>query len=98
MPQPSSSGGRWFPTIAQLQDPTKTEVAFRQVLTQLYALQDRLAAIEGKGVSAPKGPPPGSGPADSMLLGLFVAPVDTRSLADGTKLTYVKAAGNLQFL
>lgn len=96
MPQPPSSP-RWFPSVAQLQNPEKVETAFRQVLTQLYELTDRLAALEGTSAKASTGAPPGSGPTDTMLLGLRVAPVDTRTLANGAALKYDKTAGNFKF-
>jgi hypothetical protein len=92
---------RWFPSHEQLKDPVATERAFREVLTQHYALVDRFNALHQK-VNAPVSqrsePPPGSGPSDSMLLGLRVAPIDTSTLADGTKLTWVKKEGVFKFL
>lgn len=91
---------RWYPSKEQLKDPDAVERSFRQLLTQHYDLQDRFAALHAKvhgSASAPQGPPPGSGPTDSMILGLRVAPVDTQTLADGTKLTWVKKDGNFQF-
>jgi hypothetical protein len=102
MPQPQSSGARWFPTTEQLKDPAATERAFRQVLTQFYALQDRVNAMTIGAVGAASGKPaaepaPGNGPADSILVGLNIAPVDTTTLANGATLQYDKAAGNLKF-
>jgi hypothetical protein len=90
---------RWFPTQAQLSDPSTLERTLRQVLTQHYDLVEQVRAMKApKPAEAEKaGPPPGSGPTDSMLLGLRVAPVNAKTLADGAKLTYVKASGNLQF-
>lgn len=73
---------------------------FKQVLDQHYRLVDEFERYKRDNPPKPagaNGAPPGTGPADTMLLGLRVAPVDTRTLADGTKLTYVKAAGNFQF-
>jgi hypothetical protein len=95
---------RWYPTSSQLKDPEWTERSFRQMLKQHYDLQDQVNGMReqmasdtrGRG-KKPDAPPPGSGPSDSMLLGLRVAPVDSATLADGTTLTYVKAAGNFQF-
>ena len=97
MPQPpSNSGARWFPTEQQLKDPKATERAFRQVLTQFYALQDRVNAMApGAASSAPAAQ--NNGPADTVLLGLRIAPVDTSTLADGATLKYDKGAGNLKF-
>jgi hypothetical protein len=106
----AAKGSRWYPSQNQLRDPVTTERSFRQVLDQLYALADSHAALTKKvagmesassaaAKSAEKSPfPPGSGPTDSAICGLRVAPVDTASLADGTKLTFVKAANNLQFM
>jgi hypothetical protein len=37
------------------------------------------------------------GPANSKLVGLHVAPIDTATLPDGSVLHFVKKAGNLQF-
>lgn len=93
---PSTQGSNWYPTTSQLGDPAKLEIAFRQALNKIYELQNEVARL--KGAAPPKpGPPPGSGPADSMLVGLFVAPVDTKSLANGATLKYNKANGNLEF-
>ena len=97
---PSEKLQRWYPTTQQLKDPSSLERSFRQLLDQHYALQDahnELLAKVNAPTNKPKGPPPGSGPTDTQICGLYVAPIDTRSLADGTKLTYVKAAGNFQF-
>lgn len=94
---------RWYPTVDQLKDPARTESAFRQLLDQHYALLDKVngmaaASKAEKDKPAPKGPPPGCGPTDTQICGLRVAPVDVQSLADGTKLTYVKKNGNFQFM
>ena len=111
-PRPSSQGSNWYPTRDQLDSPEKMMAAMKQVLDQHYALQDQVARMPGKekkgsGKLAPASasptsgsaasPPPGSGPIDSMILGLRVQPVAPNSLADGTVLTYVKASGNFQF-
>lgn len=91
---------RWFPSHEQLKDPKATERAFRQLLTQHYSLVDRFNDLHAK-VHEEKprqtGPPPGSGPIDSMLLGLHVVPVDVQTLADGVKLTFDKKNGNFTF-
>jgi hypothetical protein len=74
--------------------------------SQHYALSDQFAALQSKqgttgattpNTSASSGPPPGSGPTDTMLLGLHVAPVDTTTLADGATLKYSKKNGNFVF-
>jgi len=93
------SDSRWYPTVSQLKDPQATERAFRQLLQQHYALQDRFDALH-KQVNAPqeqKGPLPGHGPSDTQILGLNVLPIDTQSIADGVKLTWVQKDGNFQF-
>jgi hypothetical protein len=96
-----SKNQRWYPSSDQLKDPTATERAFRQLLKQHYDLQDQVAGIReqlGKSTTPkPSGPPPGSGPSDTILLGLHVAPIDTSTLADGAVLKYSKANGNLHF-
>jgi hypothetical protein len=96
-----SKGGRWFPTQQQLSDPGALERSFRQLLTQHYVLQDKFDALHAK-VHAPSptaesGPPPGSGPTDTQLLGLRVAPVDTATLVDGATLKFDKKSGNFKF-
>jgi hypothetical protein len=96
---------KWYPTQDQLKDPQATQHAMKQVLDQLYTLQDAHAklsadhaALKARVPDASKNPfPPGSGPADTVLLGLPVAPVDTNSLANGAALKYNKASGNFQF-
>jgi len=102
MSQPApSKGQRWYPTQQQLK-PENLERTIRQMLAQHYDLQDQLDAAReqlAKPQLAPSksGTPPGSGPADSMLLGLRVAPVDTASLADGATLKFSKKNGNFSF-
>lgn len=93
------SDSRWFPTRNQLDDPEKLLSTLRQVLTQHYNLVDTFNEYKKMNPPAPASPatPPGSGPADTMLLGLPVAPVDTATLANGATLKFVKAAGNFQF-
>ena len=44
------------------------------------------------------GPPPGSGPTDTQILGLHVLPINPSTLANGATLKYVKKSGNFQFL
>ena len=101
MQRVQSKGGRWFPTRQQLGDPGALERSFRQLLTQHYDLQDKFDALHAK-VHAPaspaeSGPPPGSGPTDTQLLGLRVAPVDVQTLADGAALKFDKKSGNFRF-
>jgi len=94
------SSGRWYPNAGYFKGmkPNDMVAVFKQVLDQHYKLADRLNVLEERSnAPAKSGPPPGSGPVDTMLLGLRVAPIDTTTLADGTKLTWVKAAGNFQF-
>jgi hypothetical protein len=94
---------RWFPTQSQLSDPSNLERTLRQILTQHYALQDRVNASQAEHTvgqtskAVKKGPPPGCGPSDTQILGLRVAPIDVQQLADGAQLTFVKNAGNFQF-
>jgi hypothetical protein len=99
-----SKGSHWFPTEDQLKDSRSTQRALKQVLDQFYALQDRHdklqadhAALKAQVNTPPSGPPPGSGPTDTQLCGLKVAPIDTNSLANGATLKYNSASGNFQF-
>jgi len=92
-----AAGSRWFPTVSQLKDPVSTERSFRQVLNHVYELQDKLSAMQPASGGSPTGPPAGSGPSDSMLLGLRVAPVDVQTLADGATLKFSKKDGNFKF-
>lgn len=89
---------RWYPTPDQIKrDP---ERVIRQVLKQHYDLLDRHEALLAR-VNAPQtkptGPPPGSGPTDTMLCGLRVEPVDSRTLANGATLKWVAADGRFKF-
>jgi hypothetical protein len=89
---------RWYPTTEQLKDPVALERTLRQMLSQHYSLVDKVGAMNDKPEETkPSGPPPGSGPSDSMICGLRVAPVDTQTLADGARLTFVKSQGHFQF-
>jgi len=93
---------RWYPSKTQLSDPGALERSFRQLLNQHYALQDKhdalLARVNSMGQDGERGPfPAGTGPTDSLLLGLHVGPADTSTLANGATLKYVKASGNFQF-
>jgi hypothetical protein len=100
-------GYHWYPQADQLKDPATTARALKQVLDQFYALQDQHDALRkahnelqskvGSGTTGTSVHPPGSGPSDSMVLGLRILPVDVQTLADGTKLTFVKKDGNFQF-
>jgi hypothetical protein len=95
------SSQRWYPSKSQLDSPEKLAAAFKQMLDQHYSLVDRSAAANATAApsnTSSSGFPPGSGPYDTTLLGLRVAPVDVQTLADGTKLTFVKKSGNFQFL
>ena len=93
--------GRFYPTADKLANPKDIQAMLKQILDQHYALSDRFEAYKKANppqVPAQEGKVPlGSGPVDTMLLGLRVAPIDAATLTDGTKLTWVKAAGNFQF-
>lgn len=80
----------------------------RFAFEQLYALHDEhqktkeaLAASQAQVKTLTEklsGPfPPGTGPSDSVMLGIPVLAVDSSALADGTKLTFDKAQGRLVF-
>jgi hypothetical protein len=98
MPQ---SNQRWYPTKQQLSNPVELERTLRQVLKQHYDLQDAhrtlLAQVNAPAHAKPKGPPPGSGPVDTQICGLFVAPIDPATLTNGALLRYDKANGNFKF-
>lgn len=98
----------WYPTATQLADPASTQRALKQVLDQFYQLQDAHdklqashSALAAQLSVAQKQGGPGAeqpnGPANTKLLGLNVAPVDTNSLANGATLKYNKATGQFQF-
>lgn len=94
----------WYPKEDQLHDPSKVANSFRVMLDQFYALQDKLDSLQGSHdalaakVNTPSsGPPPGSGPTDSKICGLNVAPVDTSTLANGAALKYNSKTGNFSF-
>lgn len=103
-PADASAQPRWQPTPTQLDTPEKMATAFKQLLTQHYALVDAHAATaqalseaQAK-LSAPApNPPVGLGPADTVLLGVPVAPIDTQQLANGASLKYDKANGRFAF-
>ena len=101
MPQSDEQMQRWYPSKDQLKDPSALERTLRQVLKQHYDLQDEHNALLAK-VNAPAsksaGPPPGSGPTDTMLCGLRVEPVDSRTLANGAVLTWVAKVGRFKFM
>lgn len=91
---------RWFPSKEQLKDPESLELTLRQILTQHYALVDKF----NKGSEKESNPeketskfPPGSGPSNTVILGLHVEPVDTQTLTNGATLKYNKARGTFSF-
>jgi hypothetical protein len=92
---------RWYPNASELDSVEDLKASFKQLLDQHYALVDKVNAQGAKSTEPAKpaasGPLPGHGPADTMICGLPVLPVDAQSLADATKLTYVKKSGNFQF-
>lgn len=93
----------WYPSHAQLDTPQKLEVAFRQVLEKVYSgrrdldtLHETVKAMPAMaGTKASQVP---TGAAVTNILGLPISPSDTTQLADGTKLTYVKATRSFKFL
>ena len=107
--RPSSgapSTSNWYPVRTELDTPDKMMATLKQVLDQHYALQQRVNAMAKDGGKATSptlgaeagqaGPPPGSGPTDTQILGLRVLPVNPSTLADGAKLTWVAKDGNFQ--
>lgn len=105
MAKAARTNSRWFPSKSQLRDPEEAERAFRQMLTQHYALQQQvdelkaqLAASQSASAAAPaSGSPPGSGPADTQLLGLRVLPIDSSQLPNGATLKWNAATKNFSF-
>lgn len=99
MSENNSVRSRWFPTTQQLKDPEALERAFRQVLTQHYALQDSMAAAAKSGGKEQAGSSPAeaNGPSTTKLLGLNVEPVDTQTLANGATLKYNASRGTFSF-
>jgi hypothetical protein len=109
MPKPLSDalgaqGSHYYPTPDQLKDPHATARSLRVILDQFYSLQDQHDALKkshedllAKSSTSATTPPPGSGPTDSMLLGLHIVPIDTLNLANGATLKFSKANGNFIF-
>ena len=99
----SSSDNRWYPVETRLTSPKQINAVLKQVLDLHYALQDKYDALQTEhsalknGAMSASRTPPGSGPSDTMILGLRVLPIDVQTLADGTKLTFVKAQGHFEF-
>lgn len=99
----ATGSGRWYPSPKQLENPQSTEQAFRQLLDQHYDLQDSVAAMREQmakptanlGASG-SASPPGSGPSDTMLLGLRVTPIDVQTLANGATLKWNKLKGQFE--
>ena len=101
-----NKGSHWYPTEDQVKSPRATTQALRIVLDQFYALQDQHDALKQAHeelksrvpAGASGGPPPGSGPTDSMLLGLRVAPIDTQTKATGSALSFDAPSGQLKLV
>lgn len=96
--------GRWYPSATQFKDSAATEQAFRRLLDMHYdlmeshtVLREQMAAPDAAAGKPSSGSPPGSGPTDSRILGLPVAPVDIQTLADGATLKFSKKGGNFSF-
>ena len=90
-------GARWYPSKEQLKDPEALERSVRQILKQQYDLKDRVDATTGSPQPAQPAPSETQGPSTTKLLGLFVEPVDTSTLADGATLKYSKSRGTFFF-
>ena len=87
--------GRWYPTPDKLGSAKDIREVLKQVLDQHYSLLDRFNALRASQTATTASPM--QGPADTMLLGLRVAPVDTQTLADGATLKFSKKNGNFFF-
>ena len=83
----------------QLQDShqTLTQQVEAMGKTQLAGQQKGPEGEAKLSTPASSAPPPGSGPSDTMLLGLRVAPIDSQNLANGATLKYNKSSGNFEF-
>jgi hypothetical protein len=105
MAERQQASGRWYPSSHQLKDASATEQAFRRLLEMHYDLVDSHMALQGQ-VTKPAAtegtegspPPPGSGPTDTQILGLRVAPVDAQTLANGATLKWNKTKGQFEFV
>jgi hypothetical protein len=86
---------RWYPVSSDLKDLAGVERSFRQLLTQHYALQDRLETMQSEQQAPAQAS--ASGPIDTKLLGLRVQPIDTKTLADGATLKWDRASGTFKF-
>lgn len=105
-PNPADAAAQpdYRPTTQHLDTPEKLMMVFKQVLDQHYALRDahaetlrQLHQLRAQ-VNAPQPRfPRGSGPTDTIVLGLPVQPIDTQQLADGAALKFEKATGSLKF-
>jgi hypothetical protein len=86
---------RWYPVSTDFKDAAGLERSFRQLLTQHYALQDRLESMQSQQQAPTQAS--ASGPVDTKLLGLRVQPIDTQTLADGATLKWDRASGTFKF-
>lgn len=101
MAERQQASGRWYPSSHQLKDASATEQAFRRLLDMHYDLVESHTALQGqmtKPAGNTEGPPSGSGPTDTMLLGLRVSPVDTSTLANGATLKWNRVKGQFEFV
>ena len=92
---------RWYPSADQLKDPQSTERSVREILRQLYDLQDSHAALQAhikQNGTGKEAVPAGNSASITRILGLPVQPSDTTQLTDGTVLTYVAAERTFKFL
>lgn len=101
MSQPSKQN-RWYPQADQLKDPHTTQRALKQVLDQLYSLQDAHTELQKSHAELQSKVKAGAtetsnGPANTKIAGLYVAPVDVNTLANGATLKFVKASGHFEF-
>lgn len=102
MAERQQASGRWYPSSHQLKDASSTEQAFRRLLDMHYDLVESHTALQGQATKPTEntaaGPPPGSGPTDTMLLGLRVVPVDVSTLANGATLKWNRTKGQFEFV
>lgn len=98
----TTQNNRWYPVVDQVKDPGAVHRTLKQVLDQLYDLQDQHTALQashaalqakvGKAATATA-----NGPATTKLLGLNVEPVDVQTLANGATLKWNSSKGTFSF-
>ena len=97
-----SNTSRWYPTVTAVGTPEDTHRVFKQVLDQLYSLQDQHNDLKQQVAAAGAASAPSTAkfpgnPSTSTLLGLPVTPADPSTLADGATLKFSKSTRSFIF-